>query len=187
MTLPGPETLVLTLLLVSPFQWFAVGAMKTFEVPALRDSGAGWGGASFMSGSAMVLWAGLFMRLRSSYAIAGVVVSAASVVLYEWTRRTILGRRFFIALAGKVPAELCESGPYRYARHPFYLSYILAFTGMLVAIGTPSAALVFAANVILFVWMARDDERTIATSPLSSQYAEYRQRVGILLLLPWRR
>jgi protein-S-isoprenylcysteine O-methyltransferase Ste14 len=187
MTLPGPKTLALTLLLVSPFQWFAVGAMKTFQVPALRDSGAGWGGASFVSGSAMVLWAGLFIGLRSSYAIPGVVVSAASVVSYEWTRHTARGRRFFIALAGEVPAELCESGPYRYARHPFYSSYILAFTGMLIAVGTVSAALVFAANVVLFVWMARDDERTMATSPLSSQYAEYRQRVGILLLLPWRR
>jgi protein-S-isoprenylcysteine O-methyltransferase Ste14 len=117
----------------------------------------------------------------------GAVFSLLSLVLYEWTRRTVAGRRFFIGFGGKVPDAVCESGPYRYIRHPFYLSYAIAFLGMLVAIATPIAALVFALAIALFSYMARDDELTLEHSRLGPAYCAYKRRVGLFLLLPRRR
>jgi protein-S-isoprenylcysteine O-methyltransferase Ste14 len=86
-----------------------------------------------------------------------------------------------------VPDALCESGPYRYIRHPFYLSYVIASLGMLVATANLIAVAAFSFNMILFIYMARDDERTLEASALGDQYRAYRQRVGSLLLLPGRR
>ncbi|MEA3178314.1 MAG: hypothetical protein QOI59_1837, partial [Gammaproteobacteria bacterium] len=106
---------------------------------------------------------------------------------YEWARSTVAGRRFNIALAGEVPDAVCEAGPYRYIRHPFYLSYVIAFLGMLVATATLVAAVVFMFNLALFTYMALDDERTLERSALGSDYGTYKQRVGFLLLLPRRR
>ena len=42
------------------------------------------------------------------------------------------------------------------------------------------------ANLVLFVVMALHDERGLAHSPLAADYAAYRRRVGVLLLLPRR-
>ena len=50
--LPSPTSLVLTLLLASPFQWFTVAGAKTFRIPRCSDSGAGWGGTAFLFGHA---------------------------------------------------------------------------------------------------------------------------------------
>jgi protein-S-isoprenylcysteine O-methyltransferase Ste14 len=187
MVVPTPTSLASILLLSSPFQWFTVAGAKTFRIPKLRDSGAGLGGTAFLLGTLVVLWRGLFIGFDLIPAACGAALSVLSVVLYEWARRTIVGRRFAIALAEEVPEALCEDGPYRYIRHPFYFSYVLASLGMLVATLNLMAAAVFVFNSILFTYMARDDERTLKASPLASAYDAYRQRVGFLMLLPGRR
>jgi protein-S-isoprenylcysteine O-methyltransferase Ste14 len=187
MALPFPASLALTLLLASPFQWFTVAGAKTFRIPRLNDSGAAWGGTAFLLGTAVVLWRGLFGKLGLGEAVMGLLFSVASLALYEWARRTIAGRRFIIGLGGEVPEAVCESGPYRYIRHPFYLSYVIASLGMLIASPTPAGIGVFVFNMTLFTYMAFDDERTLGASALAPAYYEYRQRVGFLLLLPGRR
>jgi hypothetical protein len=122
MVVPTPTSLALILLLSCPFQWFTVAGAKSFRIPSLRDSGAGLGGTAFMFGTLVVLWQGLVNGFDLAPAAYGVALSMLSVVLYEWARRTIVGRRFAIALADEVPEAVCEDGPYRYMRHPFYLS-----------------------------------------------------------------
>lgn len=186
MVVPTPTSLALILLLSCPFQWFTVAGAKTFRIPKLRDSGAGLGGTAFMFGSLVVVWQGLVNGFDRMPAACGAALSVLSVVLYEWARRTITGRRFAIALADEVPEAVCEEGPYRYMRHPFYLSYVIASLGMLVASLNLIAAAVFIFNSIVFTYMARDDERTLQASTLGSGYAAYRQRVGYLMLLPGR-
>jgi protein-S-isoprenylcysteine O-methyltransferase Ste14 len=79
-----------------------------------------------------------------------------------------------------------EVGPYRHFRHPFYLSYLLAFAAVALAMRSPLGVGVALANVVLFVVMALHDERGLARSPLAADYAAYRRRVGVLLLLPRR-
>ena len=140
-----------------------------------------------MFGTLVVVWHGLYNGFDLTRAASGGTLSVLSVALYEWARRTIVGRRFAIALAEEVPEAVCEDGPYRYLRHPFYLSYVLASLGMLVATLNLIAAAVFIFNSTVFTYMARDDERTLQASALSSDYDAYRQRVGFLMLLPRRR
>jgi len=187
MVVPTPTSLASILVLSAPFQWFTVAGAKTFRIPKLRDSGAGLGGTAFMFGTLVVVWQGLYNGFDPTPAASGAALSVLSVALYEWARRTILGRRFAIALAEEVPEAVCEDGPYRYMRHPFYLSYVLASLGMLVATLNLVAAAVFIFNSTVFTYMARDDERTLQASALSSDYDAYRQRVGFLMLLPRRR
>jgi protein-S-isoprenylcysteine O-methyltransferase Ste14 len=187
MVVPTPSSLALTLLLASPFQWFTVAGAKTFRIPSLQDSGAGLGGTAFLFGTLVVLWQGLFDGLNLTLGACGAALSVLSLVLYEWARRTIAGRRFVIALGGEVPEAVCEDGPYRYMRHPFYLSYLIAALGMLVATLNLAAAAAFIFNVAVFTYMAKDDERTLNTSALGSDYDAYRQRVGKYMLLPGRR
>jgi protein-S-isoprenylcysteine O-methyltransferase Ste14 len=179
-------SILLCLVLIAPFQWFTVAGAKTFKRGHMRDAGATLGQLSFLSGTMAILWTGLFHIMPLERALPGALLAVLAVSLYEWTRRTVFGRSFYMGLAGEVPDVICESGPYRYLRHPFYVSYLLAFVGMIVATPTVIAALVFALNVVLFVYMALDDERTLARSPLAAAYAAYKARTGTLLLLPRR-
>ena len=72
-----------------------------------------------------------------------------------------------------------EAGPYRYVRHPFHLSYMVAFVGVAVAFPSLIVAGVCALSIGLFVYMAVDDERVMLASPLSADYQAYRGSAGM--------
>ena len=174
-----------TILLAAPFQWF-LGAGKATFIRREPSPGSAWGQASFVSGIYAVAWDGLFggLALDASTA-AALLLAASAVALYEWARRTAGRQHLFIGLSGQVPAALLETGPYRWLRHPFYLSYLIAFAAVAVATRSRLGCAVSLASGVLFVVMALHDERTLARSPLAGAYADYRRRTGCLLLLPW--
>jgi protein-S-isoprenylcysteine O-methyltransferase Ste14 len=173
--------LALVLFMAIPFPYFMTAGANIFTVPKLRDSGAVLGQISFISGMVCVLVMGLFYGLLVPAALYGCVLALCSVVLYEWTRRTVIDRNFYIALAGEVPPAVCEVGPYQYIRHPFYLSYMLAFLGVAIAFPSLIVSGVCVLNVGLFVYMAIDDERVLRQSPLAADYDRYKMRVGMFL------
>jgi protein-S-isoprenylcysteine O-methyltransferase Ste14 len=166
---------------VVPFVYFLTAGAKTFTVPEARDRGAVLGQVSFVSGMLCALGLGFYQPLVWYLAACGMVLALSSVVTYEWTRRTVIDRNFYTGLGGEVPESLCERGPYQFVRHPFYLSYITAFLGVVVAFPSLLAAAVSAANIALFVYMAFDDERVLLRSALAANYEVYRRRAGMFL------
>ena len=173
--------LVVVFWLLIPFLYFMTAAANIFTVPALANTGAVLGELSFVSGMLCVLFMGLFHGLLLPPALCGCVLALCAVMLYEWTRRTVLDRNFYIALSGEVPPVICETGPYRYTRHPFYSSYILAFIAVAVAFPSLVVAGVCLVNVGFFIYLAFDDERVLLASPLGGSYQAYRARVGMLV------
>jgi protein-S-isoprenylcysteine O-methyltransferase Ste14 len=173
--------LALVFWMLIPFLYFITAGGNVFTVPALRNNGAVLGQISFMSAMLCVLFMGLFYGLLLPAALCGCLLALGSVMLYEWSRRTIVDRNFYVGLAGEVPAALCEVGPYGYVRHPFYLSYMVAFLGVAVAFPSPIVAGACLLNIGLFVYMASDDERVLHQSPLAADYQSYKFRVGRFL------
>ena len=179
-------SIVLTLLLVAPFQWFMGAGRATFVVRQ-PDAGALWGQLSFLSGIGVLAWTGLFGGLAIDAGTLGALaLMAAAVALYEWARRTVGPQRLHVGLSGRVPGAVMEDGPYRWLRHPFYLAYLLAFGALALAMRSRPGTVDALANGGLFVGMALHDEAALARSPLADAYAAYRRRVGLLLLLPRR-
>ena len=179
-------SIVLTLLLASPFQWFMGAGRDTF-VMTQPSQGALWGQVSFLSGIAALAWTGLFGGLAiDAGTLGGLALMAASVTLYEWARRSAGRQRLHIGLSGRVPDAVLEAGPYRWLRHPFYLAYMLAFGAVALVLRSRTGAIVALANVALFAGMALHDEASLARSALAAPYAAYRRRVGVLLVLPRR-
>lgn len=182
-----PDMLLLALHLgvalwvVIPFVYFLTAGAKTFAIPALRDGGAQLGQLSFASVMVCVLFFGLYQGLIWYRALCGGVLALMALVLYEWTRRTVMDRHLYTGLGGEVPAAVCESGPYRFVRHPFYLSYMVAFLGAVVAFPSLETAGVCILAIALFIYMAYDDERVLLRSALAADYGAYRRRVGMFL------
>lgn len=155
--------------------------VNTFTVPKLHDNGAALGQISFLSGMVCVLIMGLFHGLLVPFAIGGAVLALGALILYEWTRRTVIDRNFFVGLSGEVPGAVCDEGPYRIIRHPFYMSYMLTFVGVAVAFPSPIVCGVCLLNIGLFVYMAFDDEKSLLASALGAGYGAYRLRIGMFV------
>jgi protein-S-isoprenylcysteine O-methyltransferase Ste14 len=164
-----------------PFPYFMTAGANIFTVPKLRDNGALLGQISFISGMVCVLVMGLFYGLLLPAAVCGAILALGAVLLYEWTRRTVIDRNFYVGLAGEVPPAVCNAGPYRYVRHPFYLSYMVAFVAVAVAFPSLIVSGVCLVNIGLFVYMAIDDEGVLLASALSADYRAYRGRVGMFV------
>jgi protein-S-isoprenylcysteine O-methyltransferase Ste14 len=173
--------LVFIFWMVCPFLYFMTAGINTFIVPKLRDNGALLGQMSFISGMACVLIMGLFYGLSVPFALCGAALALGSLILYEWSRRTVVEKDFYIGLSGEIPRAVCEAGPYRFSRHPFYVSYMVAFVGVAVAFPSLMVSGVCLINMALFVYMAMDDERVLVASPLAADYARYRSRVSMFL------
>jgi len=167
--------------MVCPFLYFMTAGANIFTVPKLRDNGAMLGQISFISGMLCVLVMGLFHGLLLPLALCGCIFALCSVLLYEWSRRTAVDRSFYIGLAGEVPPAVCGAGPYRYVRHPFYLSYMVAFLGVAVAFPSLVVSGVCLLNIGLLVYMAMDDERVLLGSTLGADYRAYRARVAMFV------
>jgi protein-S-isoprenylcysteine O-methyltransferase Ste14 len=183
----SPDMIVVTLHLgvalwvITPFLYFMIAGAKTFTVPALRDGGAQLGQYSFVSVMICVLFLGFYQVLVWYEALCGAGLALISLVLYEWTRRTVIDRHFYTGLGGEVPTAVCDVGPYQFVRHPFYLSYMAAILGAVVAFPSLVTAAVCTLDIALFVYMAFDDERVLMRSGLAGAYEAYRKRVAMFL------
>jgi len=181
MILPLPQPLFL-LFFVLGFFYFVLAGARTFERDDSDDFASGLGQFSFLCTGALATWfIGRGMTIYLWNGSAAVLLMVAALALYEWARGTIRNRKFHIAWSGDVPDTVCDSGPYRFVRHPVYLAYMLAFLAMAIALPSIWSAAILLFNMALFSHAAITDERSIAESPLAADYAAYRKRVGMFL------
>ena len=121
------------------------------------------------------------------YAFAGWAIYCVSLALFWWTLQTNRRTALSAAFSVDTPQHLVTSGPYRYVRHPFYTSYMLAWTAG--AVTTQDTLLVASAVFMAAVyWVAAViEERKFEDSELSAAYRAYRLRTGRFLpdVLKW--
>lgn len=112
---------------------------------------------------------------------AAMVLFLLALALFVWTVRFTRKTPPTVAFARDEPVFLLRHGPYGYVRHPFYLSYLLFWTGT--AAATPGILPWGVLLVMLLVYWsaARREEAKFAASPFASAYAEYRARTGMFL------
>jgi protein-S-isoprenylcysteine O-methyltransferase Ste14 len=81
-------------------------------------------------------------------------------------------------------AHLVEGGPYRLLRHPFYCSYLLAWTAGIAATGRWWLIPTVLVMLAIYVRAARMEEDKFTRSPLAAAYERYRSQTGMLLPNP---
>jgi protein-S-isoprenylcysteine O-methyltransferase Ste14 len=118
---------------------------------------------------------------------AGLLLFAGSLALFGWAARSNRERPLSLAFSRDLPEHLNRRGPYRHIRHPFYVSYVLAYSAGLVASGDLRLLAVVLGMGGLYLWAARAEESKFASSPLAEEYAGYRRTTGMFLpRWPWR-
>jgi protein-S-isoprenylcysteine O-methyltransferase Ste14 len=166
---------------VLAFTHFLYGGARTFKWGDGDELAGGIAQLAFLGGPLAAFALAFRTRIGLVNGLAALVLLLASLSLYEWARKTVKDRGFHIAWSGDVPDSLCADGPYRVVRHPFYLSYMLAFVALLVAIPTLPTLGVAVLGGAVFAHAAFSDERSIAASPLGDEYARYKLSTGMLV------
>ena len=180
---PAVHSPLLLFLLGGVFLHFLLAGARTFYTQnAELEPGAWVAQLLFVFGGTIPLWfLGLRHPIQAVNGVIAALIMATALSLYEWTRHTIRSRRFGLAWGVFVPEAVCDEGPYRYIRHPIYLSYFLAFLAALVAVPHWLTAAMLGLCAVLFTLAAIDDERNLAASALAADYAAYRERTGMFL------
>jgi protein-S-isoprenylcysteine O-methyltransferase Ste14 len=115
----------------------------------------------------------------SGYAALTLALFAASLAVFYWAIAASRLSPPTLAFDTDQPEFLLCQGPYRYVRHPFYLAYLLFWTGT--ATATPGLVGWAAPGVMFLVYFeaASREERKFSTSQLAAAYDAYRRQAGM--------
>ena len=147
-----------------------------FILLTLRPCGlAAMGGlVRFVLNPAWMSWASL--PLPTAVRWAGVAVGVPTVAFGIWTFRS-LGRNITDTVVTRREHTLVTSGPYRYVRHPFYVTAALAFTANALTTANWFIALTgFAALVLLVIRTATEETKLVER--FGDDYRRYMARTG---------
>jgi protein-S-isoprenylcysteine O-methyltransferase Ste14 len=107
---------------------------------------------------------------------AGVTFGAAAAVLVTWTLHT-LGHNLTDTVVTRKNASLVTFGPYRWVRHPFYVSFALAVVGNTLVTANGFLGLIGVAALAAVVVRTRIEERFLIDR-FGRDYVHYIERTG---------
>ena len=108
-------------------------------------------------------------------------IYVASLILFWWTVQANRAQRLSAIFSPDLPQHVVTTGPYRYVRHPFYSSYLLAWLAGAVITLHWAPIVVFAVMLVLYTRAAIAEENKFAQSTIASQYSAYRRSAGRFL------
>lgn len=149
-----------------------------------HQSGAVPLGMQAVSGASLLAFAwfvyGLVARPGGGR-LAPLLLCAASLLLFWWCIAHTRRKRFTLAFSADAPVFLDAGGPYRLARHPFYLAYLLFWVATALADPSLWSWVVPAIMAALYTAAAAKEEAKFAGSVLKGDYRRYRLRTGMFL------
>lgn len=110
--------------------------------------------------------------------LVGIGLMAASYGLFWAAIQASRSATLLLAFDPGNPQSFVSTGPYRYVRHPFYVSYTIFWGGWAIASWSIWALLPLVFMVGLYVGAARDEERKFALTGMATAYQDYRRRTG---------
>ena len=170
-------SLVLSIAAFGSFSWALGGHFRTSGRPPT--------GMILLSAASLLSFATYILLLCSRQPATTLLVVqsllvAISLAVFWWAIAATRASRFSVAHSLEMPGFLFQGGPYRYIRHPFYLSYIIFWVAT--AVSAESWQWLWVTTLsVWYVSVARQEESAFASSPYSSAYADYRARTGMVL------
>ncbi|MEZ5941639.1 MAG: isoprenylcysteine carboxylmethyltransferase family protein [Planctomycetaceae bacterium] len=148
----------------------------SFILFGLRLGGLPWfiGGAAWMYDPTLMAWAAVPLPIWIRW--SGFALISVWGVLFVWTFQT-LGKNLTDTVVTRKEHLLVTSGPYRYVRHPFYLSFLFATLGG----GVVTANwYLFVTGLLPFAFLVvrtRIEEEKLVER-FGDEYTEYMSRTG---------
>ncbi len=179
----------LSAVILLTFNFLYIGATPAFFFRKDGTFNLMW----FITGLPLFLWAiplfgvywgylqpnlSLESELYTSLKTIGVVLSCGSIALISLTIGT---HRVPLALwhqDNDAPRSIVTWGAYRFIRHPFYTSFILAHTATLLIVPHWFQLLLLAYQILILNHTAAREERNLSQSSFGAEYREFIARTG---------
>ncbi len=116
----------------------------------------------------------------TQFSVAGTFL-IISLIIFLISVRSTSNVKFQFIGSDKVPDKIVTTGIYKYIRHPFYLSYILAWIGDFISQPNSISASVTALTFAIYYKSAVAEERSILSSAHRERYLSYISRSGRLM------
>jgi protein-S-isoprenylcysteine O-methyltransferase Ste14 len=116
---------------------------------------------------------------HTGFALAGIVLHLAALVLFLWCVDASRCAKPPLAFSADEPDSLIQVGPYGLARHPFYVCYIIYWIGSSIAARSAVCGAFALLLTGLYVAAAQAEEQRFRTSRLAEKYADYSRKVGM--------
>ena len=114
------------------------------------------------------------------HGLVGLLFLSASLI-FVFTYLQHRNKRIAFAFSGEYSDHLVETGPYKYIRHPYYLSYILANIASTLYVQNTVAILFLVVNTVLYFSAAKREESSfLEHDRLAEQYKAYRTKTGMI-------
>lgn len=101
----------------------------------------------------------------------GIGMLCAGLILGAWTLTINNPENFNVSPLPKLGAKLCFEGPYKFCRHPMYLSLILAVVGIVICNQSMTNAIAAVLLVVVLDYKARLEENLLQQE--SGDYRAY--------------
>jgi protein-S-isoprenylcysteine O-methyltransferase Ste14 len=147
------------------------------RAPQQLDRRARWG--IFLQGAGFALmWYGPFwMHAVAPWRIPLAIFFFALAGLLSWTSARTLGRQWRLDAGLNADHELVRSGPYRFVRHPIYLSIIAVMLGAGFLISRPARLAAALVLEIIGTEIRIRVEDALLASRFGDKFTEYQRRV----------
>ena len=116
--------------------------------------------------------------------LLSVLPSLAGIALFLWAQETVKQTPPYLAFSGVAPERLFVDGPYRFIRHPFYLSFIAVVFAAPIATLNPwllASAFIMTVN---YVVAAFEEEAAFARTPYAERHRVYACQTGMFAPRP---
>lgn len=110
--------------------------------------------------------------------IIGTALMSVSVLLFWWTIKETRSAKLRAAFDEYLPHCVLNTGPYAYVRHPFYLSYLLLWSGWGIASWNIWGVVPLITMGTTYLLAAREEEANFAKSEHAGAYADYARKTG---------
>lgn len=116
------------------------------------------------------------------YAALPLVMILIAFALFVWSVKHSKKTQLPLAFDKEVDVSgIITSGPWRYVRHPFYVSYVLFWLGCAIATLSLASIVVFAALLFIYIYSAVKEEAALKAGPHRHTYLSYKSHTGFCL------
>lgn len=108
----------------------------------------------------------------------------AGIALFLWAQETVKQAPPYLAFSRVAPERLFVDGPYRFVRHPFYLSFIAMIFAVPVATLNPWLLVSAFILTMNYVAAAFEEEAAFARTPYAERHRVYACQTGMFVPRP---
>lgn len=104
-----------------------------------------------------------------------------SLCLFWISASQIRRHEFNAVFSLDTPEFHISKGIYRWIRHPFYSSYLICYSGLILASPSFLTGLIVLPLIVVYVFAAASEEQNFLQSTLKQSYQNYRAQTGMFI------